>query len=759
MKSNSRVLRGWRDFGVKATAIILTILLATQMVGTPAFASGALTNKQASEDIATTVDDTGVEPSGTEATDTTVPDEAAGAANEPAPADSAQATEESTVDGTEPAADPEPETEAAEPAANAVLGDGSDSSSEPAPAADQDQPASITLDLAEGTSITYNETTIEDDTNPIEVPANQELKFTAQAAEGWQVDAVKTVVDGVETELAADANGEYKVAADKVTDAPTVKVEAAEAAEATENEAEEFSATDGESAAAGDAVAQSAPATSNGISLQANGLVGSGEENDRYIVNPGESVTVKTTYKRDYSWGDLEAPGSVLDWQSWNVDGAKVSDKNNGNSRDQASVRFTADSDVAAGSEYRIWYGENQWKWEPDGSYIYFQIGQSNSLSVELENSSIEVGSRTKATASDKNGVIENVTWSSSSNQVATVDGSGRVTGVSEGSASIIAKDDEGRTASAKITVTAQMATVTFGLNDESGNRAQWTNNPSGNYKVGAELWGENETFAKFGYPSRNGYVFAGWDKSVNRIVTGDVTYTAQWEKVPSGKTAVYVCTKVTGDGDTSDLVQNKDGWYTIGIIYLDSRLLQQTTQMYDSEISQWVTAVELNDNVRQAIDEAFEGIDRYQDNRSIDIDDLNLRILKIAGGASDYIDGGNQWHLDCTIDIQSLVGYTVEYRDIDTNEKIANDEEEIASNGAWVSADDHKISIKNYTYIYSDPQNGMNVSKGEKNVLVLYYSRRDDALTYHSNDGNSNTYVSPGDAGTEIEVISVDDA
>lgn len=61
MKSNSRVLRGWRDFGVKATAIILTILLATQMVGTPAFANGELTNKQASEDIATTVDDTGVD--------------------------------------------------------------------------------------------------------------------------------------------------------------------------------------------------------------------------------------------------------------------------------------------------------------------------------------------------------------------------------------------------------------------------------------------------------------------------------------------------------------------------------------------------------------------------------------------------------------------------------------------------------------------------------------------------------------------------
>ena len=224
MKSNSRVLRGWRDFGVKATAVILTILLATQMVGTPAFASGALTNKQASEDIATTVDDTGVEPSGTEATDTTVPDEAAGAANEPAPADSTQATEEPVVETVESATEPATETPAADPAANAVLG----TEPAPAPAVEQNQLASIKLILADGTSITLSKdgNKIDDDTNPVDVPVNEELKFTAQAAEGWQVDKVKTVIDGVETELTADANGEYKVAADKVTDALTVKVEA-----------------------------------------------------------------------------------------------------------------------------------------------------------------------------------------------------------------------------------------------------------------------------------------------------------------------------------------------------------------------------------------------------------------------------------------------------------------------------------------------------------------------------------------------------
>ncbi|HIR42279.1 MAG TPA: InlB B-repeat-containing protein, partial [Candidatus Aphodovivens avicola] len=226
MKSNSRVLRGWRDFGVKATAIILTILLATQMVGTPAFASGALTNKQASEDIAATVDDTGVEPSGTEATDTTVPDEAAGAANEPAPADSTQATEEPVVETVESATEPATETPAADPAANTVLG--TEPEPAPAPAVEQDQLASIKLDLADSASITLSKdgNKIDDDTNPVDVPANEELKFTAQAAEGWQVDKVKTVIDGVETEPTADANGEYKVAADKVTDKLTVKVEA-----------------------------------------------------------------------------------------------------------------------------------------------------------------------------------------------------------------------------------------------------------------------------------------------------------------------------------------------------------------------------------------------------------------------------------------------------------------------------------------------------------------------------------------------------
>lgn len=323
MKSNSRVLRGWRDFGVKATAIILTILLATQMVGTPAFASGALTNKQASEDIATTVDDTGVEPSGTEATDTTVPDEAAGAANEPAPADSTQATEEPVAETVESATEPATETPAADPAANAVLG--AEPEPAPAPAVEQGQLASIELNLADNTSITYDGNAIDNDTNPIEVPANEEFKFAAQAADGWQVDKVKTVIDGVEIELTADANGEYKVAAGKVTDKLTVKVEAEAVSESETSVEEEMTETDAtvtEDAAVEDEetapeiTLNSVQSVDNGISLMA-AFGGSGTENDPYLIEPGDSAELpETKYQRNRNWQIKKS--TSRNWMSWN---------------------------------------------------------------------------------------------------------------------------------------------------------------------------------------------------------------------------------------------------------------------------------------------------------------------------------------------------------------------------------------------------------------------------------------------------------
>lgn len=420
MKSNSRVLRGWRDFGVKATAIILTILLATQMVGTPAFASGALTNKQASEDIAATVDDTGVEPSGTEATDTTVPDEAAGAANEPAPADSTQATEEPVVETVESATEPAIETPAADPAANAVSGTesepASDSGSEPAPAVEQDQLASIKLDLADSASITLskNGNKIDDDTNPIDVPANEELKFAAQAADGWQVDTVKTVIDGVETELTADANGEYKVAADKVTDKLTVKVEASAVESETPSEGEEASTEEG--AARDESVA---PQSDAAAATRAN----SARATD-YTIEVGETITIQ---------GESEGLSPQHKWSVSSGEG-RVELSNTENN----PVRVTGVSEGTVTLKHEYAKAITWWDVKPE----YFTVQVTPARTVDITEDSLEITlgeeGQLTATAMPEG---SSVTWSSSDERVATIDQDGLVTTHQTGVATITARN------------------------------------------------------------------------------------------------------------------------------------------------------------------------------------------------------------------------------------------------------------------------------------------------------------------------------
>lgn len=475
MKSNSRVLRGWRDFGVKATAIILTILLATQMVGTPAFASGALTNKQASEDIATTVDDTGVEPSGTEATDTTVPDEAAGAPNEPAPADSTQATEEPVVETVESATEPATETPAADPAANTVLGTESepapDSGSEPAPAVEQDQLASIKLNLADGASITLSKdgNKIDDDTNPVKVPANEELKFTAQAAEGWQVDKVKTVIDGVETELTADANGEYKIAADEVTDKLTVKVEAEAVPEPETPAEEETTETDAtvtddttveDEETTPEATPNSVQSVDNSISLMAatgNGILGgSGTEWDPYEVTAGSSVTITEDYKSDrakWSISDGTQYGrlsntSIGSKGRWTWDGYQEGE--------DARATLTINDNAKVDSKITVRFGYSG-RFDSDYEYTYFEVVaqpvSANSIDVSIDQDSIMVGETAQATATVEPSNA-GYTWNSSNTSVASVDSNGRVTAKGIGTATISATTSNGLSDSVRITVT-----------------------------------------------------------------------------------------------------------------------------------------------------------------------------------------------------------------------------------------------------------------------------------------------------------------
>lgn len=91
MKFGSRVLKGWQGFGIKATAVLLTCFLATQMLGVPSIARAQDADEEA---IATEVEDTKAttDASGAESTPE---EEVSSATQEP------EASESSTEDATE----------------------------------------------------------------------------------------------------------------------------------------------------------------------------------------------------------------------------------------------------------------------------------------------------------------------------------------------------------------------------------------------------------------------------------------------------------------------------------------------------------------------------------------------------------------------------------------------------------------------------------------------------------------------------------
>ena len=116
------------------------------------------------------------------------------------------------------------------------------------------------------------------------------------------------------------------------------------------------------------------------------------------------------------------------------------------------------------------------------------------SVSVTLLVSTVNVGQTSTATAvvrdAQNNVLNRTVTWSSSNTNVATVSGTGTVTGVSPGTASITA-GAESKTGSAQITVAAlpsppQISTLTFTQNGQAANLTQVAGKLTLNFGVDA---------------------------------------------------------------------------------------------------------------------------------------------------------------------------------------------------------------------------------------------------------------------------------
>ncbi len=122
-----------------------------------------------------------------------------------------------------------------------------------------------------------------------------------------------------------------------------------------------------------------------------------------------------------------------------------------------------------------------------------------------------------------------NVTWTSGNEKVATVDASGKVTPVNNGTVTITAKAVYG-TASGSKTITVTGQTEHFKLTYAAGTTDPVTNLPA------ADEYAKGTYTLSSQAPVRNGYKFAGWSLSENGEtvseleITQDTTVYAVWE-------------------------------------------------------------------------------------------------------------------------------------------------------------------------------------------------------------------------------------
>lgn len=130
-----------------------------------------------------------------------------------------------------------------------------------------------------------------------------------------------------------------------------------------------------------------------------------------------------------------------------------------------------------------------------------------------------------------------------------------------------------------------------------------------------------------------------------------------------TGKTRVYVYVKMEAGFDTSSWEQNKDGWYTIGYVDIDSSVLPLASEKSQNTYY---------NQYKAAVVGALGSIVYYGPNKTL-AQGLNLGSLdysasgyglKVADGASDYSgeapSGTNQWHLDGYISVPEIEKHNV---------------------------------------------------------------------------------------------------
>lgn len=161
----------------------------------------------------------------------------------------------------------------------------------------------------------------------------------------------------------------------------------------------------------------------------------------------------------------------------------------------------------------------------------------------------------------------------------------------------------------------------------------------------------------------------------------------------------VYLYTKVTGD--TSGLVLNKDGWYTIGKLWVSGidNPKNYSKGRYSKSGKNW-------ENVMTALENLNSNFERYGSNTTIEMSSIKWDTfgLLVENGATNYVGAGNQWHLDGMSEVSNSGSVTINYYEKGTTNKLAESQTVTAEAGTVINGANYKKTITGYTYTSANP-------------------------------------------------------
>lgn len=199
----------------------------------------------------------------------------------------------------------------------------------------------------------------------------------------------------------------------------------------------------------------------------------------------------------------------------------------------------------------------------------------------------------------------------------------------------------------------------------------------------------------------------------------------------------VYLYVQVTGSKeDLKDLAINAHNWFTIGRVWVSNLTDAESAVQSRNNPSGFVYQQYYKEGTTfDKIITAVNGgtVERYESNQDVTLSDIVWNTpygLKIDSGADDYVAAGTRaWHLDGAVSYTKLAGYTVNFLDKDTGDKIRESISGNATIGKTITAAEfyekyRTITTENditYTYDSFDKEQ-ITIAKGAANVINLYY-------------------------------------